>query len=133
MPLDFASPVLYTVFMSMPVIFFLWVGSLLAMSGIIAFAVFRRSTYATSETTFVDFVRGEMYHVAVFFRAIVFSALKNGSALIISGAGPLRRGNEMFMERMFGRVKIERGRASSFFLKRIAEHKDVIKRGGEFF
>ena len=39
-----------------------------------------------------------------------------------------KNGYDIFIERIFGKVEIEKGKAASFFLKHIAEHKGMIVR-----
>lgn len=112
--------------------FLLWIGSLLLILTIVVLAAVRRTVPVTTEVSFADLVRDELSWIVDHLRMITRGAFNKGSALLVSGAMPLRRGNELFIERVFGKMKIERGRASSFFLKRIAEHKDIVRREGEF-
>ncbi len=42
-----------------------------------------------------------------------------------------KRGHDYFIERIFGRIIRERGKASSFFLKHIAEHKEALNKDSD--
>ncbi len=45
--------------------------------------------------------------------------------------GVVTRGHDYFIERIFGRIVRERGKASSFFLKHIAEHKEGLNKNSD--
>jgi hypothetical protein len=49
----------------------------------------------------------------------------HGKRSLSLGARVCRRGHDVFMRRVYGRIHLEKGRASSFFLKQIVEHKEL--------
>ncbi len=56
---------------------------------------------------------------------VIINGLRpHGKSIVRGSYRILRRGHDIFIERVYGRIRIDKGRASSFFLKQIAEHQE---------
>lgn len=51
----------------------------------------------------------------------------HGERAVAYGTLWLKRGHDVFIEKVFGRIEIEKGRTPSFFLKRIALHREELR------
>lgn len=57
----------------------------------------------------------------------ISGARPHGAKIASTGMHLASRGQEFFMMRVYGKIKIEKGLTASFFLKQIAEHRDGRK------
>ena len=77
---------------------------------------------AESPTSFSEVVSHELATLNRDIRALIDALKPHGVRTIASGVTIVRKGQEVFISRVYGRIKTQKGRASSFFLKQIAEH-----------
>ncbi|KKU77599.1 MAG: hypothetical protein UY04_C0055G0004 [Parcubacteria group bacterium GW2011_GWA2_47_7] len=120
----------------MVTLFQIWLVSALVLIGIMFYAYVNavRQQYTAIHTRlrFADFVFDEvsLLHRDIF--RLVEKAKPQGQRTARAGMVIVKRGQEFFTSRIFGRIESERGRASSFFLKQIIEHKERdVERGND--
>ncbi|MDO8521019.1 MAG: hypothetical protein Q7S52_02800 [bacterium] len=115
----------------MPFLLAIWLFSLVVVIGIAFYARFKQqvplpiSGDATSDLD--DFFVGELRGMSNELLRGVARFRPHGERVIIQGGVLIRKGHNMLIEKAFGRIAVEKGKASSFFLKRIAEHKDELR------
>lgn len=119
--------------MSLLLIIF-WVASLLALVGIVVYARMNRNVFQVSPqdvpSDFNDFVATELTRIAEHFSHGVRRLRPHGEKMIATSGVLLRKGHNIFIERVVGRIEVKRGKAASFFLKRIAEHREALRQKG---
>lgn len=72
---------------------------------------------------FVEFF-GDQFHDFLFHASRALHHVKPHAAqVVVTAISFTKRGHDLFIERIFGRVELKRGSAGSFFLKHIAEEK----------
>lgn len=111
----------------------IWALSLVVMLVLVALG--RRSSrsfdYAQVPQDLGEFVRDTLYRSADRFSHVIHRVKPHASRVagvfIIIG----KKGHDTFIDRVFGKTNAEKGRASSFFLKNIAEHKAESRRDGD--
>lgn len=112
---------------------FLWGLSFLTISGTICYGVFRNGTESSpvnnTPLDLGEFVRDEIHHLLERVSKLRELVKPHTSRLLIAVLNYCKRGHVAFSERLFGRILSERGKAASFFLKYIAEHKENIRSG----
>jgi hypothetical protein len=119
----------------MSFLFISWLVSLIAVGGIAGMALsgMRGRSFSREHepTDLSGFLSGELHAFFELLRSYATHAWRPlANWTIDKSAHYVTRGHDMFMERVYGRVEIERGKAASFFLKRIAEHKEESKKNG---
>ncbi len=111
----------------------------LALGALLRRRALRPNTYALPQS-FTEFFSGEMYdlgHRLLYVIARLFLALRPPARKVL---GVFRVLRERLSAQVFGKIAIDRRSASSFFLKHIAEHQELLRRrmrsrgrGGEGF
>lgn len=116
---------------------FTWIISALTILGIILYARFyqseREDALLHGEHRLSDVLTEEMLSLHRDLREL-FEVLKpHGKRSLSAGLVMVKRGQDLFISRVYGRIQCEKGRASSFFLKQIAEHqgKDAERENSE--
>ncbi len=71
-----------------------------------------------------DFVHEALSHLAIHLHSAAGTAKPHARRFSETLISISRRGHDVFIDRVFGRMSQERGRSASFFLKYIAEHKE---------
>ena len=106
-----------------------WLGSILVLVGIFLYACTRTSTSISENVpgSFKDFVAIEMVRTSGELLHGLAQARPHGERAFAEGVMLFQRGHAMFIEKVFGRLEIEKGKAGSFFLKRIAENKESLR------
>lgn len=110
-----------------------WLLSLALLVGIYVYAYTRKNVgnlvTSPEETpaSFADFVAteltrmtGHLSHGAIRLRPYAEWAITQSRIF-------LGKGHNIFAEKVFGRMEIEKGKVVSFFLKRIAEHQEALR------
>lgn len=115
-------------------LFALWSLSLMVVVAIIAFA---HSRMRHNELTvgglplpskFVEFI-GDQFHDMLFYASrAIHHARPHAAQVAVTALSFTKRGHDLFVERVFGRMELKRGNAASFFLKHIAEAKRVSQK-----
>ena len=57
-------------------------------------------------------------------------ARPHGEKAVFHGTALVKKGHALFVEQIFGRIAVEKGNVTYFFLKRIAEHKESLRGKG---
>ena len=108
-----------------------WLLSLALLLGIFFYARNHRGAPAFSPKeipeSFSDFIAIELTRMGGHLSRLVQYARPHGEKVIATGGTFLKKGHDIFIEKIFGRMVIEKGNAASFFLKRIAEHKEALR------
>ncbi len=117
----------------MSILFIIWLMALLVLGGTLVYAHFRmkRAHYILEvrvPSDFSEFLSLELHDIILCLRRMMHTARPHakratGYAVLVS-----RRGYDLFIERIFGRKEVTRGKTTSFFLKHISEEKEA--RGG---
>jgi len=74
-----------------------------------------------------DFIAHEISELNKVFLRLLKSAKPHGIRTARAGFVIVKRGQEIFIRRVYGHMNVEKGRTSSFFLKHISEHKEQTK------
>lgn len=113
----------------MSILLFIWVVSLASIVGVIVYGRItpnqrRSETIGLIEksVSFSDFVTHELTMLNRDVLLLMAGLKPHGVRTIQSGVTIVRRGQEVFISRVYGGIKAQKGLASSFFLKQIAEH-----------
>ena len=112
----------------------LWLLSLAMFVGIVAYAYHKgeRTESVTEEIpkNFADFIATELTRMTGHLAHGARRARPHGERLVFHGAVLLKKGHSVFTEKILGRMDVEKGNVTSFFLKRIAEHKESLRGKG---
>ena len=109
----------------------IWIASLLVMLTLVLLgkrASSREFNYAQPPHDLGEFVRDTLYISADRFSHLLQMAQPYALRVLEAFAVVGRKGHDTFIDRVFGKRSAEKGTASSFFLKNIAEHKAESKR-----
>ncbi len=114
----------------------LWLFALIILVGIVVYGFHTKgSTNVSSEdapTNWCNFLAIELTRMAGYISHLLIHARPHGEKAVAHGTIFLKKGHDMFIEKIFGRIEVEKGKAASFFLKRIAEHKETLRgKGGK--
>lgn len=116
----------------MSILFGIWLVSLVTILGIVTYGwiLYRRSFHAQVHTPLRlhDIFTHEVSQMHKDFYKLLAHMRPHGVRTARAGLVMIKRGQELFIHRVYGRMKIEKGSASSFFLKHITEHKVHSKR-----
>ena len=109
----------------MSLLLWIWAFALVALIGVGVRASYMagrgvRPAYVPHDLS--DLVRAEIVRMRADGREIVEAIKPHGKSVAKESLRVLRRGHDLIIERVYGRIRVEKGRASSFFLKQIAEH-----------
>lgn len=117
----------------MSTLFIIWLTALLVLFGMLIVAHFRMSRDSSANirvpNDFGEFLSMELHDVESQFRRLVHVFRPHGKQAVSYVVLVSRRGYDVFIERIFGRTEITKGKTTSFFLKHISEHKET--RGGD--
>ncbi|OGZ09262.1 MAG: hypothetical protein A3D65_05865 [Candidatus Lloydbacteria bacterium RIFCSPHIGHO2_02_FULL_50_13] len=115
----------------MSILLTIWLLSLLVLLGLVFYARSRRSALTlpreSSAGDFGDFLMNESRAVGEEFWRGAARLRPHGERVIVESGVLIKKGHNMLIEKAFGRIAAPKGKASSFFLKRIAEHKDALR------
>ena len=113
----------------MSILLSIWIVSLASIVGALVYGRIvtnqrRSETIELSQrpVSFSDFMSHELAELKSDMLLLIEGLRPHGVRTIRSGVTMVQRGQEVFISRVYGRIKTEKGRASSFFLKQIAEH-----------
>ena len=108
----------------------IWLLSLAVILGLFFYARHRRGTsvLAPANTTenLNDLFVGELRGISDEVMRGIAHIRPHGARVVLHGSVLIKKGHNMLIEKAFGRIAIEKGKTSSFFLKRIAEHKESL-------
>ena len=104
----------------------IWTVSLAAMVGIYWYAATRASVsrVARAPKDLTELMTREIQHLNADFGQLLRDIRPHGVRAVRAGLIAVKRGNDLIISRVYGRMSVEKGKASSFFLKQIAEHKE---------
>lgn len=105
--------------------------ALLVIEGLAAFVHARHdgeSSLYVHAGSLRGFISGEVYGMVRAVYAALYELLPHGQRAIFVVSVHGRRASDMFVKRVFGRMEMKRGTASSFFLKHLAEHREMDRR-----
>ena len=108
----------------------IWILSLVVMLALIMLG--KKSSqvldYAQVPQDLGEFVRETLYRSAGRFSQVIHEVRPHASraldVLVVVG----KKGHDTFIDRVYGKLRAEKGTASSFFLKNIAEHQAVTRK-----
>ena len=110
-----------------------WLLSLVTLGGVVFYARSRDTSPVSSEersTDWRDFIAIELTRMVGYISRLFDYARPHGERAVFHGTVVLKKGHDLFIEKVFGGIEIEKGKAASFFLKRIAEHKESLRGNG---
>lgn len=108
-----------------------WLLSLATLGGVV---VYTRSNTALPLSSgeqpedWRDFVAIELTRMVGHVSHLFHYARPHGERAMFHSTVLLKKGHDLFIEKIFGRIVVEQGKAASFFLKRIAEHKESLRK-----
>lgn len=109
-----------------------WLLSLVVLVGIVVYAGRKCGSDAVpiedTPRNLADFIAIELARMTGHLSRGVVRLRPHGEMIIMQSSVVLKKGHDIFIEKIFGRIVIEKGKAASFFLKRIAEHKEALRR-----
>ena len=109
----------------------LWFLLLAILAGII---IYGQNQEGESDLTvpenFHDFFMEEFARMEEFFRMVLERLHPHGKRALVSGGTLLKKGHDAFLEKIFGGIEVEKGKVTSFFVKRIAEQKELLRKKG---
>lgn len=112
----------------MSTLFTIWMISVLVILAIISFAYLlarRERQFARISPHHIrDLVGDEIVSLHRDFSALVEKVKPHGKRTVSMGLSVIKKGQDVFISRVFGGIQTEKGRASSFYLKQIAENKE---------
>lgn len=122
----------------MSMLAFLWFISLALLVGMVLYArkrleILPLSRVIVAPEGFGDFFANEVLRIIGDCYWIFKKLRPHGEMLAEVGMRVIERGHRIFVERVYGRIQVEQGKASSFFLKHIAEYKANQRDGSERF
>ena len=119
----------------MSILLGVWLGSLTTIIAIVFYGRFlyarRAHEHEHVPVHIHDLLAHEIVNLNKEFSKLIESAKPHGVRTARVGLVIIKRGKELFVRRIYGRMKIEKGSTSSFFLKHISEHKEQIKKEQE--
>lgn len=119
----------------MSILLGVWIASLMTIIAIVLYGrvlhVRRTHEHEHAPVHIHDLIAHEIFKLNKEFSRLVESAKPHGVRTARAGLVMVKRGQELFVRRVYGRIKIEKGSTSSFFLKHISEHKEQIKKEHE--
>ncbi len=103
----------------------IWTLSLVVMMVLIVLGKKSSQTldYAEVPQDLSEFVRETLYRSAYHFSHVIHKVRPHASRALDVVVVVGKKGHDTFIDRVFGKRRREKGSASSFFLKNIAEHK----------
>jgi hypothetical protein len=108
-----------------------WLLSLATLVGIVWYAYRRgdRMSVAPEEIpkNLAEFIAIELTRMTGHLARGIVHVRPHGERVVFHGAVFLKKGHAVFIEKIFGRMDVEKGNVTSFFLKRIAEHKESLR------
>lgn len=111
----------------------IWLSALFVLSSTLAYAhFFIKKTSGAPQvhvpSDFSEFIALELREILIYVKRVAHAVRPHANRALGYTVAVSRRGGDMFIERVFGRTEITKGKTTSFYLKHISEHKDV--RGG---
>jgi hypothetical protein len=79
---------------------------------------------------FAEFIGDQFHDMLSHVSQALHYAKPHAAQVAVTALSFTKRGHDMFVERVFGRIELKRGNAASFFLKHIAEHKKQTEKSG---
>jgi hypothetical protein len=115
----------------MSILFGIWLASLITIMGIVLYGrTLHNRSFQTHEHPSIhlhDLIAHEVSELNKVFLSLLETAKPHGVRTARAGLVMIKRGQELIIHRVYGRMKVEKGRTSSFFLKHISEHKEQTK------
>lgn len=112
----------------------LWIIALLILAGVVVYAHMRPKSQALPSSGGASdlsrMMAGEILEMGGLIWNKTLLLRPHGERVISEGVVLWKRGHNLLVEKAFGRVMTEKGKTSSFFLKRIAEIKEVKETKG---
>ncbi len=112
----------------MSTLLIIWIVSALTLLCIVVYARKnagrQENVNEQSQIRLGDVVSREITTLHRDFYKLLDAAKPHGQRSLSAGLVMVKRGQDLFISRVYGRIQSEKGRASSFFLKQIAEHKE---------
>lgn len=108
-----------------------WLLSFAALIGIIVYAHGRSPVMISSEempADWRDFIAIELTRMVGHLSRLATHARPHGERVVFHGTALFQKGHDLFIEKIFGLLHVEKGNVTSFFLKRIAEHKESLRK-----
>lgn len=117
----------------MSILLGIWFASIVVIVGIVLYGRVLYSkkgfhSYTYSSIHLYDLITNEIFELYKVFLWKFENVKPHGVRTVKRGLVMAKRGQEIFIHRVYGRVKVEKGRTSSFFLKHISEHKEHTKK-----
>jgi hypothetical protein len=115
-------------------LFAIWSLSLMVVVAIIAFAYsrMRHDEVAVGgvalPSKFVEFFGDQFHDMFAHVSRVLHHVRPHAAQVGMLALSLSKRGHDLFVERVFGRIELKRGSASSFFLKHIAEEKRISQK-----
>lgn len=111
----------------------IWLAALFVLGSTLAYAhFFIKKTSGITQirvpTDFSEFISLELHDILTYLKRVAHTTRPHAKRAVGYTILVSRRGCDMFIERVFGRKEMMKGKTTSFFLKHISEHKEV--RGG---
>jgi hypothetical protein len=107
-----------------------WLLSFATLCGVVFYARSRTVDVLSSaddSTNWRDFIAVELTRIVGYVSHLLSYARPHGARALFHGSEALKKGHDLFIEKVFGGIEIEKGKAASFFLKRIIEHKESLR------
>ena len=108
----------------------IWILSLVVMLALIMLG--KKSSqvldYAQAPQDLSEFVRETLYRSADRFSQVIHKVRPHASRALDVFVVVGKKGHDTFIDRVYGKLRAEKGTASSFFLKNIAEHQAVTRK-----
>ena len=109
----------------------IWILSLVVMLALIMIG--KKSSlpaldYAQAPQDLGEFVRETLYRSVGRFSQVMHKVRPHASRALDVFVVVGKKGHDTFIDRVYGKLRAEKGTASSFFLKNIAEHKAVKRK-----
>lgn len=109
----------------MSLLMYIWFASFLAMVGIVLHGRRSRSKTELLDIRLSDFASHEAHLLLTDVISFFHILRPHGVRALSRGLVFVRRGQDFIITNVYGKTKMHKGSASSFFLKQIAEQKEM--------
>lgn len=114
----------------------IWFLAFCTLIGLLLFARLRINSMsgvasAKIPRDFSEFISWEFHDMLGYALRVLSRARPHGKRILVHALSLSRRGHELFIQHIFGRMEIKKGKAISFFLKHISEYKTSEERDEE--
>lgn len=114
----------------MSILLIIWLTALFVLTSTLAYAHFfiKKASGVTqvhAHTDFSEFISLELHDILIYLKRVIHTARPHAKRAVGYTIFVSRQGCDMFIERVFGRKEMTKGKTTSFYLKHISEHKEV--------